>query len=166
MVTAGVDGVEHGTGLTGAVIDEMARRQVALVPTRLQIDNFPEHASTGETRFPRYAHHMRALYQRADVALRTAYEAGVPIYAGTDAGGALPHGLIAHEVTALVTKVGIAPADAVAAASWSARRWLGLPSGLVPGDPADFVVYEDDPRSDPGILARPSQVVLRGAVVR
>jgi imidazolonepropionase-like amidohydrolase len=166
LVAAGVDGIEHGTGLTDAVIEEMARRQVALVPTRLQIDTFPGHAETGEAKFPRYARHMRALYQRADVTLRTAYEAGVPIYAGTDAGGALPHGLIADEVAALVAKMGMAPADAIAAASWSARDWLGLRSGLTPGDPADFVVYEDDPRINPRILAHPRQVILRGAVVR
>ena len=166
LVAAGVDGIEHGTGLTGAVIKEMARRQVALVPTRLQIDTFPAHAASGEEKFPHYARHMRALYQRADVTLRTAYEAGVPLFAGTDAGGALPHGLIADEVTALVAKVGMAPADAVAAASWSARDWLGLRSGLTPGDPADFVLYDDDPRINPRILAYPRRIVLRGVVVR
>jgi imidazolonepropionase-like amidohydrolase len=166
MVAAGVDGIEHGTGLTDAVIDDMARRRVALVPTRLQIESFPAHAATGEARFPRYASHMRDLYQRADVTLRAAYEAGVPIYAGTDAGGALPHGLIADEVEALVVKVGIAPLDAVAAASWAARNWLGLSPGLSVGDPADFVVYDDDPRVDPRILAHPRRIVLRGVVVR
>jgi imidazolonepropionase-like amidohydrolase len=166
MVAAGVDGIEHGTGLTDAVIDDMARRQVALVPTRLQIETFPAHASTGENRFPIYASHMRALYQRADATLRAAYEAGVPMYAGTDAGGALPHGLIADEVEALVAKVGMAPLDAVAAASWSARDWLGLSSGLAPGDPADFVVYDHDPRLDPRVLRHPHRIVLRGVVVR
>ena len=30
-----------------------------------------------------------------------AHEAGVPIYAGTDAGGYLPHGLIGPEIAAL-----------------------------------------------------------------
>jgi imidazolonepropionase-like amidohydrolase len=166
MVAAGVDGIEHGTGLTSAVIADMARRQVALVPTRLQIDTFPAHASTGEARFPRYAGHMRHLYQHADVTIRTAYEAGVPVFAGTDAGGALPHGLIADEVVALVTKVGMAPLDAVASASWSARDWLGLSSGLAAGDPADFVLYDEDPRIDPRVLAHPQRIVLRGVVVR
>jgi imidazolonepropionase-like amidohydrolase len=166
MVAAGVDGIEHGTGLTPAVIDVMARRQVALVPTRLQIDTFLGHAATGEARFPRYARHMRSLYQRADTTLRAAYESGVPVYAGTDAGGALPHGLIADEVMALVAKVGMNPIDAVAGASWSARSWLGLSSDLAPGDAADFVLYDEDPRANPAILAHPRRIVLRGSVVR
>ena len=166
MVAAGVDGIEHGTGLTDAVIDEMAGRRVALVSTRLQIDTFLGHAEAGEAKFPNYARHMRALYQRADVTLRAAYEAGVPLYAGTDAGSALPHGLIADEVTALVAKVGMAPADAVASASWSARDWLGFRSGLTAGDPADFVLYDDDPQINPRILAYPRRVILGGLVVR
>ena len=41
----------------------------------------------------------------------------------------------------------------VGAASWAAREWLGRPS-LRAGHPADLVVYRDDPRTDPAVLAR------------
>jgi imidazolonepropionase-like amidohydrolase len=34
--------------------------------------------------------------------------------------------------------------QALGAASWTARSYLGLP-GLVPGAPADAVVYDEDP---------------------
>ena len=50
---------------------------------------------------------------------------GVAIYAGTDAGGALPHGLVAREVVALHV-AGMPAAEALAAASWRAREWLGF----------------------------------------
>ena len=33
LVDAGIDGIEHGTGLGDATIAAMAERQVALVPT-------------------------------------------------------------------------------------------------------------------------------------
>jgi imidazolonepropionase-like amidohydrolase len=51
------------------------------------------------------------------------------------------------------------------AASWRAREWLGWNAGLDEGAPADFVVYDTDPREDLDVLRRPAQVVLRGAPV-
>ena len=68
--------------------------------------------------------------------------------AGTDAGGVLPHGLVAREIMAMHA-AGIPAEAALAAGSWSARAYLGLP-GLVEGAPADFVVYPTDPRADLG----------------
>ena len=53
---------------------------------------------------------------------------------------------------------------ALAAASWAAREWLGLP-GIEEGAPADLVVYGTDPRADLDALARPRRMVLRGVVV-
>ncbi len=166
LVGAGIDGIEHGTGIDDDVIEQMAARQVALVPTRLQIGNFLRYADQGEAKFPLYAKHMRALHQRADATLARAHEAGVPVYAGTDAGGMLPHGLIAAELQALVENVGLTAMDALGATSWNARTWLGLPDQLVDGAPADFVLYDDDPRLDPRVVAAPKRVVLRGLVVR
>lgn len=165
LVAAGIDGIEHGTGIDDAVIEQMAARQVALVPTRLQIENFLRYADQGEAKFPVYAKHMRALYSRADTTLRRAHDAGVPIYAGTDAGGMLPHGLIAAELHALVEKVGLSTTDALAATSWGARAWLGMPDRLVEGAPADFVLYDDDPRRDTRVVAAPKRIVLRGIIV-
>jgi imidazolonepropionase-like amidohydrolase len=105
---------------------------------------------------------MRDLHGRRYDTVRAAYEEGVPVFVGTDAGGSLPHGLVAAEVAELVT-AGLPRVDAVAAASWSARSWLGRP-GLEEGASADLVVYPDDPREDVGVLAHPTAVVLRGRV--
>jgi imidazolonepropionase-like amidohydrolase len=79
---------------------------------------------------------------------------------GTDAGGSLPHGLVAAEVAELV-RAGVPTSDALAAASWAARSWLGFP-GIEEGASADFVVYPTDPRADVAVLAHPLLVVLRG----
>jgi len=163
LVAAGIDGIEHGTGITPEVISMMAERQVALVPTMLQVDNFERYAQQGEARFPRYAAHMRALYARRSETLGAAHDAGVPIYAGTDAGGYLPHGLVAQEMAALSTILG--NQGALAAGSWAARRWLGHPDMLTDGAPADFVVFDADPRLDLRVLQAPKYVVLRGRVM-
>jgi imidazolonepropionase-like amidohydrolase len=163
LLNAGIDCIEHGTGLSLELIEKMAAGGVALVPTAKQLENFPVYAAAGQARFPVYAAHIRSLFDRRKATILAAYEAGVPIYAGTDAGGSLPHGLIADEVITLAG-YGIDPSEAVAAASWRARSWLGRP-GLDEGDPADFVVYDEDPRVDLNVLLHPRRIVLRGRIV-
>jgi imidazolonepropionase-like amidohydrolase len=109
---------------------------------------------------PRRTWYVRGARGHAPLTAAAA-EAGVRVLAGTDS---LPHGGIAAEVRALAA-AGVRPHDALAAASWSAREYLGLP-GLEPGAPADAVVYDRDPREDLGQLADPVAVVLRGRCVR
>ncbi|MGH3646373.1 MAG: amidohydrolase family protein [Micromonosporaceae bacterium] len=164
LVRAGVDSVEHGTGLSLDLIDEMARRGTALVPTMINIETFGNIAAQAESKFPGYADHMRALHQRFPSVVRAAYEAGVPIRVGTDAGGTIVHGLVAEEMLAL-HRAGLAPVDALAAASWQAREWLGF-AGLVEGGLADLVVYPEDPRKDLQVVRAPSRIVLRGRVIK
>jgi len=163
LVEAGIDGIEHGTGITGRTVELMAERQVALVPTLIQLENFESFAAQGETRFPTYAAHMRSLYATRLERFRDAYEAGVPIFAGTDAGGYQPHGRIAEEVLMLGELFG---ADyALGAACWRARNWLGRPDALADGVPADLVIFDDDPRKDLRVLNHPRSVVLKGNLV-
>jgi imidazolonepropionase-like amidohydrolase len=163
LFEAGIDCVEHGMGLTDETRSAAAARGVPIVPTLVNIDNFPAYAKAGEERFPVYAAHMRRLHEQRYATVVAAYEAGVPIFVGTDAGGSLPHGLVAQEVAELV-RAGLPRTSALDAACWGARSWLGRP-GLEEGAPADLVVYPADPRTDVGVLAAPSLVVLRGRPV-
>ncbi|MCO7220990.1 amidohydrolase family protein [Klenkia sp. PcliD-1-E] len=163
LIRAGIDCLEHGTGLTEELVAEMAARGTAVVPTLVNVENFPGFAAAGERKFPSYASTMRRLYASSGAVVRAAHEAGVPVFAGTDAGGGIEHGTIAEEVRALHT-AGLPREAALAAASWAAREWLGLP-GLVEGAPADLVVYDRDPREDLDALARPQLTLLRGRVV-
>ncbi|TDU03622.1 imidazolonepropionase-like amidohydrolase [Streptomyces sp. 846.5] len=163
LVEAGIDCVEHATGLTEETLPQFAERGVAIVPTLVNIATFPGIASAAEGKFPGYARHMRELHQRRYATVAAAHDAGVPVFVGTDAGGSLPHGLVADEVAELVA-AGLPPLTALAAASWSAREWLGRP-GLTEGAPADLVVYREDPRADVRVLADPQAVVLQGSVV-
>jgi imidazolonepropionase-like amidohydrolase len=164
MVKAGVDSVEHGTGLSVDLIDEMARRGTALVPTMINIRTFGNIADSARGKFDGYADHMIHLRDRFPSVVLAAHEAGVPIYVGTDAGGGIRHGLAADEMLYL-HEAGIPAADVLASASWKAREWLGFP-GLVEGGLADLVVYDADPRVDLRVVKAPRRIVLRGAVIK
>ncbi|MBW0117101.1 amidohydrolase family protein, partial [Pseudonocardia abyssalis] len=100
LIGAGIDCIEHGTGLTDDLIAEMAARGTALVPTLINVETFPGIADSA-TKYPTYAAHMRQLHAGAHDVVRRAVEAGVPVFAGTDAGGGIAHGRIADEVRAL-----------------------------------------------------------------
>lgn len=162
LIGAGIDCIEHGTGLTDDLIAEMARRGTALVPTLINIDTFPGIADSA-AKYPTYAAHVRELHAGSRDVVRRAVEAGVPVFAGTDAGGGIAHGRIADEVVALHA-AGLSATDALGAASWTARAWLGRPA-LRPGAPADLVVYRSDPRTDLSVLRAPALVMLRGRSV-
>ncbi len=163
LVEAGIDCIEHATGLTEETIPLFAERGVAIVPTLVNTATFPQLAAAG-MKYPRWSAHMRRLYERRYETVRAAHDAGIPIFVGTDAGGSLPHGLVSAEVGELMT-AGLPAKDALSAAVWGARTWLGRP-GLDEGAPADFLVYEEDPRADVRVLGTPRRIVLRGEVVR
>jgi imidazolonepropionase-like amidohydrolase len=159
LINADIDCIEHGTGLTDDTIELMIEHGTALVPTLINIENFPGIADAAE-KYPSYARHMRDLYATCYPRTGAAREAGIPIYAGTDAGSTVAHGRIADEIEAL-KGIGMSPTDALGAASWVAREWLGRP-GLEHDASADLVCYADDPRLGVGVLNNPQIVMLRG----
>lgn len=163
LLDAGIDCIEHGTGLSTDQVEQMAAAGVALVPTVQQTGKFPQHAEAGRAKFPAYAATMDELFIHRRTALLSAWEAGVELYVGTDGGGVARHGEIVGEIEAMVG-MGLPAADVVAAASWRGREWLGW-QGLVEGAEADFVVLDGDPREDLSVLRRPRAVVLRGRIV-
>ena len=163
LLEAGIDCIEHGTGLTEDHLALMVEQRVALVPTVLQTRKFPEFAAAGRDKFPTYADTMERLYARRRDVLMAAYDAGVELYVGSDGGGSERHGVLVEEIVAMA-EMGL-PADYVlGAASWRGRAWLGF-EALAEGAPADFAVYPRDPLTDLSVLGSPSVVVLRGAVV-
>jgi imidazolonepropionase-like amidohydrolase len=154
-VAAKVDSLEHGMCLDPALLPAMAAQGTALTPTLSVITGAMETVRRRPDG-PRKTWFLGGAGVHGDLAAAAA-EAGVTILAGTDS---RPHGRITDEIRALAT-AGVPPQQALAAASWSARSYLGLP-GLVPGAPADAVVYDADPRADLGQLDSPRAVILRG----
>jgi imidazolonepropionase-like amidohydrolase len=149
-VTAGADSIEHGVGLDEGALDEMAARGVAWTPTLCALTAAVENPAAP----PPARERARAARERVRELLPHAVARGVPVLAGTDVVGSLP-----REV-ALLAELGLDPAQALAAASDTAHRFLGAePAG-------DVVTYPADPRGDPGVLGSPAAVVLRGVRVR
>ena len=160
-IEAGLDSVEHGQGLQDDHIAALVARGIAFVPTLTILPALPALVDgLGLTPGARQA--MLSAIERHPEMARRAAEAGALVLAGTDAGLG-PHGMIRDEIARLVA-AGVPQDTAIGAASWVARRYLGLP-GIEEGAPADLVAYPDDPRADPEVLARPSLRILDGRLL-
>jgi imidazolonepropionase-like amidohydrolase len=160
-VQAGFDSIEHGTMIEPALIDMMASRGIAWVPTLLISDEIRGFAAgmgiTAEDceRINRSLDTLPALVARAA-------SIGVRIFAGTDA-GMVAHGQIVREIE-LLHAGGLEAGAVLGAASWEARDFLGL-SGIEEGAPADIVAYASDPRTDLRTLRHPVLRILDGVEI-
>lgn len=164
MLDAGIDCIEHATGLLPRHIPRLAEQGVPIVPTLVNIATFPDIAAQALPKFPDYARHMTALWERRRERVLEAFEAGVSIYAGTDAGSVIKHGRIADEMMEL-HDAGLPAPAVLGAATWAARKWLGA-DGIAEGASADVVLCKEDPRLNLATVAGLTGVVLRGRVVR
>jgi imidazolonepropionase-like amidohydrolase len=160
-IEAGFDSIEHGQGLRDDHIAAMAARGIALVPTLTILPALPAVVAELGLAPAGRAAMLSAVARHPEMARRAA-AAGVLVLAGTDAGMG-PHGMVREEIRYLLD-AGMPPETALAAGSWAARRFLGLP-GIEEGGPADLVAYPDDPRGDPAVLTRPSLRMLDGRML-
>jgi imidazolonepropionase-like amidohydrolase len=163
MLDAGVDCIEHATGLLPRHLPRFVDQGVPIVPTLINIATFPAIAAQADAKFPRYAAHMRSLWERRAERILEAFEAGVTIFAGTDAGSVIKHGRIADEIQALHA-AGLPARSALDAGAWAARAWLGA-GALTEGASADVLVCAEDPRSNLATLQKLRQIVLRGKLL-
>jgi Amidohydrolase family len=146
LVAIGVDSIEHGTELDEAAIREMAARGAAWTPTlSAMLAALDNPGLPAERR--RYLEQAR---ERLSALLPLAVSLGVPVLAGTDAAAS-----ISQEV-ALLARLGLQPAEALAAASTWPRQYLGAAAT------SDIVTYHHDPRDDPDELTRPAAVIAGG----
>lgn len=148
LISAGVDSIEHGTGLDEAAVADMAWRGTAWTPTLdatlAALDEVP----------PEYRAQVAEVWDRLTALLPLAVRLGVPVLAGSDSFGSIP-----REV-ALLAQAGLTPQEALAAASIWPRQYLGVAAS------ADIVTYHHDPREDPDQLAKPAAVVAGGTRLR
>jgi imidazolonepropionase-like amidohydrolase len=164
MLDANIDCIEHATGLLPRHLPRLKEQGVPIVPTLVNIATFPDIASQAAPKFPVYADHMVRLWERRRERVLEAFESGVEIYAGTDAGSVIKHGRIADEMMEL-HDAGLPPAAVLDAAAWRARAWLGA-EGISEGASTDVVLCSDDPRRDLKTVTELKHIVLRGNVVR
>ena len=159
LLDAGVDSIEHGTGMSATQMRRAAKQGVVVVPTLIQVLKFPEFASSA-TRYPRYAQTMTDLYDGREKWFADLLSSGVTILPGSDAGGYQVHGALLDELEQWVAW-GMEPEDVLASATWKARDFLGLDC-LQVGAPADAVVFTEDPCRVPQVWRHPQAVAANG----
>jgi len=164
-VRAGVHSIEHGSLLDAEAIALMRQRGTYLVPT-VHVSRVIVAAADAGRLAPDSAAKARFIAPRMRDSFSRAVKAGVKVAFGTDA-GVFPHGENAREFE-LMVELGMAPGDAIVAATRNAADLLGLRDvGQVrPGFVADLLVVEGDPLADIRALGRPALVIQSGKVVR
>jgi imidazolonepropionase-like amidohydrolase len=124
----------------------------------------------GSMRDTARAEAMRRIVETGRENLKRAYEAGVTLVTGSDAGNLLVfHGpTIQHEVQLWVA-AGIPSSTALQAATWNAARLLRAESrlGLIAeGHDADLLIVDGNPLTDITAIERVSVVVFKGERIR
>lgn len=106
----------------------------------------------------------REVYEAHVENIRNSYRKGAKIAAGTDfVGGFFPMGKNSLEIKLLVEKVGMAPIEALRAATSVSAEAVGIGDKvgkIAPGYWADIIVVDGDPTEDPEVLLDPEKIVL------
>jgi len=162
---AGIDSIEHGTLLDDEAIALFKRRGAYLVPTLSAPTCILAHLEDGHQ--PHYVvEKARGLGDAMLANIRRAYEGGVRIAGGSDAGTPYNyHEDYAQEVGLMSSMLGMTPQQALHAATNVAAELIGLHRGLLAvGEPADLLVLRGDVGQDVRALRDP-QIVLKGGAI-
>ncbi len=162
---AGIDSIEHGHMLDDEAIDLFKSRNVYLVPTLTAPTCILEHVADGSQ--PGWVVEKAQLVNEAmQRNIRRAFEAGVKIAGGSDAGTPYNfHENYAYEVELMHTLLGMTPQQALHAATAVAAELLGLHRGvLAAGEPADLLLLERDAGQDVRALRSPLAVIKAGGI--
>ncbi len=164
---ANVDSIEHGMLLDDDSIALFKEKRAFLVPTLAAPACILEHLEDGTQ--PDYVvEKARAIGDVMQSKLRKAYEQGVRIAGGSDAG--TPYNLhenYAYEVELMHTMLGMSPQQALHAATAVAAELIGLHKGILAlGEPADLILLDRDAGEDVRALRKPKQVIKDGTVVK
>jgi len=154
---AGVHTIEHGTYLyqDPGSIQWMAQHGITLVPT-LKVGW--DIIQANDLTIPKWIlEKNKATQGEAELSLKRAYEAGVPIAMGSDVGTPLNvHGENGLEIY-WMGQAGLSAMDALCAATGNAARALGWESWLgtlEPGKVADLIVLDSNPLDNLRVLAQ------------
>ena len=164
-VRAGVDSVEHGSFATDQTFALMKAKGAYLVPTLTVFDVFYRAASEHpELLTPGTAQKELANDLLPKQNMPRALKSGVKIAYGTDLGQG-DHTL----EFSLLTASGMAPMEAILAATRNAADLIGAPDkigAVAPGHYADLVAVEGDPLKDVALLRKVAFVMKGGVVYR
>jgi imidazolonepropionase-like amidohydrolase len=156
---AGVDSIEHGDGLTEALIDDMARRNIYWVPT-IMVGAYVAPGRQGN--WPKMVDTEKAAFQLA-------LKKGVKIVMGTDAGGFNWTELNEVKEFEYYVNYGMTPMQALRTGTTTAAEMLGWSDkmGTVEkGKWADLVAVPGDPLKDITQLEHVQFVMKSGSVFK
>jgi imidazolonepropionase-like amidohydrolase len=162
---AGIDSIEHGTMLDDEAIALFKERGVYPVPTLSAPTCILAHLEDGHQ--PKYVvEKARGLNEAMLSNIRLAYEGGVRIAGGSDAGTPYNyHENYAQEVELMWALLGMTPQQALHAATSVAAELVGLHRGLLAiGEPADLLLLPRDAGEDVRALREPQLVFKAGKI--
>ncbi len=154
---AGVDSIEHGDGLTDALLDEIAKKGVYWVPT----------VTVGAYVAPGRGGSWTKMVDAERAAFQKALKKNVKIVFGTDAGGFDWKDINQAKEFEYYVQYGMTPMQAIRSATSGAAELLGWQDkvGTVEaGKWADIVAVSGDPLKDISELSR-VKFVMKGGVV-
>jgi imidazolonepropionase-like amidohydrolase len=164
VLDAGVDTIEHATGITKAQAKRCIELGVALVPTLAATDVMLDHQTDLPADLLNRVVEVRRLQTES---IRTAIAAGALVLTGTDAGTPFnPPGQLVREME-LLADLGLGTRGAIAAATSLAAKTLRLDGlgSIEAGQIADLLVVAEDPGADLSVLRNPLLIVQGGEVV-
>jgi imidazolonepropionase-like amidohydrolase len=161
---AGVDTIDHGTFADEAALKVMKARGTYMVPTLMALEGVRARLGKG-IYTPTVEVKARQAIEAAGRQVTRSKAMGVPIAFGTDA-GVFEHGRNAGEF-ALMVKHGLTNREALASATTTAARALGLEAEIgriTPGLSADLIAVDGNPLADVKVLEKVDWVMVRGNI--
>jgi len=166
-IRAGADSLEHATDMDDATIAELVRKKIYYVPTIDHNRYYYDNAAYLHYDKPASKEGLQNFIQRNLETTRKAFRAGAMIVMGSDA----IYTMFGENTRELgwFAKAGMTPAQALATATTTPARMLGMEKSLgqvAPGFTADLVAVEGDPMKDVNVVINNVRWVMKdGAVV-
>lgn len=147
-IEAGIDSIEHGADIPEEYLHEMKDKGLAYVPT---LSVYRVLSQSEGILPPNTVRKSKQVHENHKTTFRKAYEIGVTIALGTDAGSMNfdEHPSVAREMSDMCD-LGMSKSDVIKSATITAAQVLGLEKkgSLEPGMVADIVVLDRNPLED------------------
>jgi imidazolonepropionase-like amidohydrolase len=166
-IDGGVDSIEHGFFVRADQLSKMRDRQIAWVPTFAPVQKQVDHANLMGWDAEVVLNLEKILDQHA-AALVKAYELGVTIIAGSDAGSyGVAHGLGLLDELELMERAGLSPLAVINSATGTSSKRLGFKEKfgqIRPDFLSRFILTRDSPLETVANLRKNRFVIFDDAV--